>query len=261
LTVARAVVFTDLDGTALQHDTYQPGDVRSWISRLDAAGVVLVLCSNKTRAEQEWLRPFIGHTGPYSVENGGAVHIPGREPAVFGGDHATVRDATSAAAAKAGLTFRSYTDLGLEAVVELTGLHPSLARLAMRRQHSECGLIDDRSGALDPFRQLLSSSGLRLTEGRRMWTVHGNHDKGSTVRHVRTLFPDVPTMAIGDYLNDVPMLELVDRAFQLQLRPGTWADLGLAGVQRIPAPGPEGWALAAAQILYALGDRISGDGG
>ena len=67
------VVFSDLDGTLLDHYTYSFEDARPALGRLRAAGVPLVLCTSKTRAEIAPLRDALRNTHPFISENGGAV--------------------------------------------------------------------------------------------------------------------------------------------------------------------------------------------
>ena len=66
------LVATDLDGTLLDHDTYDHSPARPALEALRAAGVPLVLVTAKTRAEMRSLGPALGATAVV-VENGGAV--------------------------------------------------------------------------------------------------------------------------------------------------------------------------------------------
>jgi hypothetical protein len=74
------VVFTDLDGTLLDHATYSFGPARPALDALAAAGVPVVLCTSKTRAgPSTGDRP--SRHAPFVVENGGAVSSEGHGPA------------------------------------------------------------------------------------------------------------------------------------------------------------------------------------
>ena len=73
---APLVVFSDLDGTLLDHDTYSFDAARPALERLRVDGVPLILCTSKTRAEIAPLRRALGNTHPFISENGGAVFIP-----------------------------------------------------------------------------------------------------------------------------------------------------------------------------------------
>ncbi|MCG7852909.1 MAG: HAD hydrolase family protein, partial [Methanosarcinaceae archaeon] len=47
------VVFTDLDGTLIDHDTYSYKAARPALAALKKQGIPLIFCTSKTRAEIE----------------------------------------------------------------------------------------------------------------------------------------------------------------------------------------------------------------
>ena len=72
---SRVVIFTDLDGTLLDYYTYSCEVVKPLVARLKRAGIEVVLCSSKTRAEIEIYRKRLGLDTPFIAENGGAIFI------------------------------------------------------------------------------------------------------------------------------------------------------------------------------------------
>ena len=70
------VVFTDLDGTLLDHGTYSFEPARPGLEALLEAGIPLVFCTSKTRLETERWRRALANVHPFIVENGGAVYVP-----------------------------------------------------------------------------------------------------------------------------------------------------------------------------------------
>src|SRR5262249_3674385 len=73
---ARHLVFTDLDGTLLDHHTYSWAAAKEALAEIDRRRVPLILVTSKTRAELELLRRRMGHTHPFITENGGGIFIP-----------------------------------------------------------------------------------------------------------------------------------------------------------------------------------------
>jgi mannosyl-3-phosphoglycerate phosphatase family protein len=270
------VVFTDLDGTLLELERYDPEPAVPALHRLRRAGVPVVFCSSKTRAEQEELRERLGVSDPFIVENGSAVHLPGGGPGDGredgpgdGGDSgeeapqedeacirlgipvAEIRAALAEEAGRQGIRCQGYADLSLEEVVEETGLDPEAARRAATREWSETILRSSVAPDDPRFRRMvtaLGERGIRSSPGSRFHTLTGTGaDKGAAVRRLMERYRDergaVESIGIGDAANDVPMLAAVDRAYLVQRPDGSWAPVAVSGLHRLPAPGPEGWRL------------------
>ena len=73
----RYVVFTDLDGTLLDHETYSVRGAVSALDLLSRRQVEVVPVTSKTAAEiRKWMQHLM-LTGPYVSENGGGITIPG----------------------------------------------------------------------------------------------------------------------------------------------------------------------------------------
>jgi mannosyl-3-phosphoglycerate phosphatase len=254
-----AVLFTDLDGTFLDHDTYLPGPAAPALTPLAEAGVLVVACSAKTRAE---LRRLVDETGlppVFVAENGGAIvwwegfpdAPPGPETVLrIGRAYDEVRAGLQAAAAETGVRVEGYGDVSVDEIVERTGLDPAAAELARRREHTETFWITDG----DPARlgEGLARSGLRMVRGSRFWTVQGEHDKGDAVSAVLERLGRPLSFAVGDAPNDREMLGAVDHPMLVERQGGGWVGLELPGVETVPGIGPVGWVEAAARVLRRL---------
>jgi mannosyl-3-phosphoglycerate phosphatase len=70
------ILFSDLDGTLLDHDDYRWQAAGPALDRLKAARIPLVLNSSKTMAEIRALRDELGNTDPFIVENGAESVAP-----------------------------------------------------------------------------------------------------------------------------------------------------------------------------------------
>ena len=70
------VVFTDLDGTLLDHSTYSFAEAQPALALLKSKNVPLIFCTSKTRSEVEYWRGLLGNNHPFIVENGGAAFVP-----------------------------------------------------------------------------------------------------------------------------------------------------------------------------------------
>lgn len=266
------LVFTDLDGTLLDLESYDPGPARRAVSDLQAAGYPVVFCSSKTRAEQQAIRNDLGVTGPYIVENGSAIVNPGPPDAgtgagrdearshdsvtVLGRSRSEITSVLTAARRDLGLAFLTYEDLSLNQVAAITGLDRDAAGRAARREYSETILTPFvRSGDVDRLRAFLANHGLHMQCGGRFLTVTGSEaDKGAAVRVLhdrlggRSVHPQ--TVGIGDSENDTALLAACDRRFLVRRPDGSWFQSPeLSGVEFLEGTGPEGWCQMADRLL------------
>jgi mannosyl-3-phosphoglycerate phosphatase len=263
------VIFTDLDGTLLDRDTYSWEAARPALDRLRQQGVAWVLVTSKTRAEVEFWRRCLENEHPFIVENGGAAFVPlGYFPyAVRGGKR---RDAYEAfewgtpyeelvadlqrASRMSQCRVRGFHEMTPEEVANLCDLPLKQAVLAKQREYDEPFLIldPDRAGALAAA---IEEQGRQWTRGGRFWHILGANDKALAVEALSALFErgnaPVRTIGLGDGLNDASFLNVV--AAPVLIRSPQAAELKA----RVPhglvtdRPGPEGWNEA---VLALIGD-------
>lgn len=252
---APIVVVTDLDGTLLDHHTYEPGPAAPKVAALVAAGIPVVCCSAKTRAEQQVHRRELGIPGPFVVENGAAVLDDDGPIRVLGLDYAEVRDRLRRAAAALGVTVRGFGDMDVDEVAGRTGLAADAAERARDRDHTEPFVVAGDTDVVEAeLRDALRDVDLGLQRGARFWTASGPHDKGTAVTVLRRLYTvqyrERPLIyALGDAHNDAAMLAAADIAMLVQRPDGTWDDIDVAHLTRIDGAGPTGWVRAADSIL------------
>jgi len=152
----RFLIFTDLDGTLLDHDTYSFDRALPALRLLDKENIPLVINTSKSRAEIERCRSLLGNRHPFVSENGGGIFIPeGYFSRKFRYDRASdgylviepgtpreeLIDVLKSVADETGIRLRGISDMSLSEIMEATGLDEESARLAMERSYSEPFLI------------------------------------------------------------------------------------------------------------------------
>lgn len=268
------LVATDLDGTLLDRETYDYSPARPALEALRGAGIPLVLCSSKTRAEMEPLAAAIGAEGPLVVENGGAIVAPAgatgvwppwekrsgsRAVLVLGVERDRLLEELPGVARAAGVRVKPFFEMTVDEVVGLTRLPPDEAALAMQREYDEPFIVLDPPGR-DPevdarLDRAARGRGLRVTHGGRVHHLTGPSDKGQAVRAIVHGWPggiEGDVVGLGDAANDLPLLTAVSRPIVMPQPDGT-VDSTLAArlpaAERAPGPGPAGWAAAVLAVL------------
>lgn len=265
---SRLLVFTDLDGTLLDHDTYSFEPARPALRALEERGVPLILCTSKTKAETDRWRRALGNSHPFIVENGGGVFIPRGyfpfaaaggaeglpyEELVFGTPYQELRRVLADMRRRIDPSIRGFGDLTDEEVARLCGFSAEEARLAKEREYDEPFVVGDES-LFEAVEAAAGRAGLRIVKGGRFAHLLGSHDKGRAVAALRGLYEKARgpsrTVGLGDSLNDAPMLRAVDIPVIVG-KPGGGYDPGidLPGLVRAPGAGPEGWREAVLGIL------------
>lgn len=266
----RLLIFTDLDGTLLDHDSYTWQPAAAALARLAETGIPLILNSSKTAREIHALRRELCNRQPYIVENGGAVCIPGRyfpppaddantatdEVHSFGPRYALILQTLQDLRQAKHYPFEGFADFGVEGIMRTTGLNRQDAEQAGQRLCTEPLLWHGSAEELETFRRDLAAVGLQLVKGGRFLHVMGKSDKGSAMQWLTERFRrsdptrPVTTVALGDGQNDRPMLEAADIAVVIKPKHGTALQLEQHHNVIYPeAPGPAGWQEALDQIL------------
>ncbi|MCB1461099.1 MAG: HAD-IIB family hydrolase [Nitratireductor sp.] len=261
--MARLILFTDLDGTLLDHETYSCAPALPVLERLAGLGVPVVLASSKTATEIAALQNELGLSQwPAIVENGAGIVWPHAEGAVDeGGDmHVRIRAALDGMDPVMRSRFSGFSDWSVEEVARRTGLSLDAAARARQRKFSEPGVFAGDPGERGAFIKTLRALGLDARMGGRFLTIsQGATKAGRMAGVVERLGGDetAMTVALGDALNDVEMLEAADLGVVVA-NPSHAPLPALRGeddgrIIRTVLPGPAGWAQAVGDILDRQG--------
>ncbi|UYO73805.1 HAD-IIB family hydrolase [Halomonas qinghailakensis] len=259
------LVVTDLDGSLLDHHSYDFSPAKPWLARLKQLGVPVIPVTSKTRAELIPLREALGLTAtPFIAENGAVIGLPpgwcharldrpgnGLDGVVVkqtGVDSGFIRARLNVWRKRLNIRFTRMGDLSLQQVMELTGLDKTRAKAARQREGSEPFIWEDSEAALETFRIALQGDGLELTQGGRFWHVMGRlSDKGGAVEWLIKRFTALRgsqplTLGLGDGPNDITMLETVDQAVVIRGCHALNVEPQNSVLYRTHATGPTGWA-------------------
>ena len=249
------IVFSDLDGTLLDHDTYSFQDASNAIDILKTHNIPLILCTSKTRAEIEYFKNKLGNNHPFISENGGAIFIPKEYFSTqflfqkntknyyvieLGTSYRTLRKYIKILKGKYDI--KSFADMSVKKVAEETNLDLKKASLAKNRDYSIPFKILKNEQTEDILKEIANYE-LQVTRGGRYYHLIGTNSKGSAVKILSYIFKkefDEPfkSIGIGDSENDFPMLDVVDIPYLVMKPDNTYASSEYFHANGI---GPVGW--------------------
>ncbi len=262
MTTRKLVIFTDLDGTLLDRNTYSFEPAQPALHLIQQKEIPLVLSSSKTRAEIESYRKELDNGHPFISENGGAVFIPkdyfsfrfpyDRETDWFfvlelGISYPRIIEILDSIKKETGISMKGFSDLTEKEISSLCALDLKKAEWAKMREYDEPFIIEGGEKKIEIVKRKIEEKGMTYAWGGRFHHLLGKNDKGKAVEMLKALygrhFFSIFTVGIGDSLNDLPMLSVVDRPIFLKeeesVSPGALSPIRDCTI--IHGTGPQAW--------------------
>jgi mannosyl-3-phosphoglycerate phosphatase len=271
MTTPKLVIFTDLDGTLLDRDTYSFGPAEPALRMTKIKNIPLVFTSSKTRAEMEIYRKKLENDHPFIPENGGAVFIPKgyfsfpypydrglKEYSVLelGTFYFQIIEVLESIKKETGIRIRGFSDLSEKEISSLCGLSLEEAELAKKREYDEPFLIEGEEKEIEIVKRKIEEKGMNYVWGGRFHHILGKNDKGKAVEILKELYENqffsISTVGIGDSLNDLPMLSAVDHPIFLKEKESVSPSIPLKNVTCVEGTGPRAWN----EAILSLVNRI-----
>jgi len=272
--MSRFLIFSDIDNTLVQSyiarnremihsDGY--GDIKKVIRILSENQIPLVLCSTKTRKEQDKIRNDLDIVDPYIVENGGAIIVPknyfpfdldefgletkeidGNMTLELGKSYEQIITILNDIRNKFHIRFNCVSDFSITQLANKVGISVEGATLMASREYSETILEIDFVNRVE-FERALIERNLIMAQGTRYITVSARHDKGCAVSILKNLFykkyknEKIQVIAIGDAINDITMFENVDQAFLVRNIFNQYTPMEINNLTRVKGIAQDGW--------------------
>ena len=276
MTAKQVLIFSDLDGTLLDHFTYESTEALSTIEQLNFAEIPIVLTTSKTLVEVTKIQSDLTIDSPLIVENGAAIFIPKNTFKVQPVDTTNYGkywvksfclprqhwlDVMAKAPEKFNSLYKGFSSMTIDELADLTGLTKENAMLAKDREYGEPIHWTGDETLKNEFIQYLTENGATILQGGRFIHVGGESDKGKALnwltQQYKTYFhfETVSTIALGDGNNDIAMLEAADFAVQIKSPVHQFPELSRTkNIIQTEKYGPAGWAEA---LQGLLGSQLS----
>ena len=267
----RIIIFTDLDGTLLDHDDYSYEAALPSLKRIKEEEIPLIITTSKTRREVEWVQRRMGIGGPFIVANGGGIFVPassglkginggerkGRYTFIrLGKSYREIRELFGKIASR--FAIKGFGDMTIAEIAALTDLSEKEAGRASLREFTE-PFLTRNDGDISAIEKYALSMGVKVAKGGRFYHLTDvNQDKGAAVRKIIDIYKSnwrpaiVSSIGIGDSENDLPMLEEVDIPVYIPNPQSSHQAFSLPGLVRAKEPGSRGWNRAVESILNRI---------
>lgn len=256
------IVVTDLDGTLLDHTTYQFEAARPALNYLDRFHIPLILSSSKTAAEIRDICKQLNNHHPFIIENGAGIVIPEADDSykkiTLGVERELILNILNKLRTELGFSYTGFADMRVEEVVALTGLSKEQARKARKRDFTEPLLWQGDDMQWRQFCTELERRGLSVTRGGRFIHISGSTDKGKALQWLKNYFAEqrgcpIRVLALGDSENDKAMLEHADYSVIIRSHFHALPEIKARNLLISEEYGPEGWNNCVIQLLNKLG--------
>ena len=265
----KLLVFTDLDGSLLDHYSYSFAAAQSMLELLELHAIPVIPVTSKTCAELLSLREDLNNHHPFIVENGAAVFIPtdyfqtlpagctqinGFNCFQFSKPRAAWQSLLKEYASEFSEEFVTFEQAGVKGIIEMTGLDQASATLANDRDFSEPLRWLGSEERKHMFIRQLEEMGATVLQGGRFLHITGGCDKGKALRWLTEQYQrenpqsQYTTLAAGDSHNDVAMLEASDLAVLINSPVHKPPVIQHAQILKTDAYGPQGWSDAIKQL-------------
>lgn len=253
--IQSAIIFTDLDGTLLNHSDYSYDSAKFILNFIKENEIPLIIATSKTKNEVIELQKYLGISTPFIVENGGGIIFhkkDGYEDMELGYNYQYIRDCFKKYAKK--YKIRGFGDMGIEEIMTLTGLPFKQSKEAKSRLFSEPFVLENEND-FTALKKLANSDDLDIVKGGRFYhLITLNQDKSVAVKKLIKLYETnnqkkYHSIALGDSANDLGMLQAVDTAVLIPQIDNSYIKCDIKNIKKAPFPGPDGWNIALREIF------------
>ena len=264
----KLIVFTDLDGTLLDHHTYCFEAALPAIARLKKNDINLILTTSKTIAEVEDIKNALGIEDPCIVENGSVIYtgnsrfsqrILGSQNKIFGKSYKEICLFIEQLPFEVRQYICGFYDMSVDEVAASTNLTTEQAKKSKDRLASEPFLWTGSEEAFTFLKVLLKDADLSLLQGGRFYHILSKIDKAQAISwfmeqvRKKDKVNDYQVCTLGDGPNDVKMLEQADIGVVIATPTGNFVSVKGDHIIFSQHTGPQGWCDEMNKIMDQMG--------
>ena len=250
----QVIIFTDLDGSLLDKETFNFDLIKNYINELISSGIIIIPNSSKTKAELLNFNKENNLNLCFISENGSNIHglnlLNDKLPINISlsrskNDIYKIFDKSLSHNFKQKITF--ILDLNIEDQAKILGLPLDKIILAMERKHSIPILFSGNEIEKNKFIKNIEDIGLSVQTGGRIMNICDNVNKSKAMLKTLELISkkiddDIITIGVGDNHNDIEMLKNTNYPCLVKNSNFDSSLINIDNLIRSNEPSPKGWA-------------------
>ena len=247
------VIFTDLDGSVLDRDTFEFDNIKNYIKKLISSGVHIIPNSSKTESEIIDFNQDLGENLAYISENGSVINGLNLLNSNFPSKIILSREKDELIKIFKNIVpenlqnkCKFISTLPKKNQINIFGLTEIKLKKALDRKYTEPFLFEGSKKEKKDLSKILKKNSLTIQEGGRLINLCDNVNKVKSMNKVLKIYKkiqsNIKVIAVGDNYNDLDMLKNSDLpclVFNDQFKED---QINIDNLIISNKPSPEGWA-------------------
>ena len=250
----KILIFTDLDGSLLDKETFKFDVIKDYFKELVRNGIIIIPNSSKSEAELLDFNEQNNLDLSFITENGSSIHglnkihqnLP--DKIIIS---RTIDEIRNIYEENISLDFKNKTthilELEIEVQQKILGLPLDKIKLAIKRDHSLPIKFNGTEIEKYEFTKILKNSGLTIQTGGRIMNVCDNVNKSIAMSKAlqlirKQLDDEIITIGVGDNENDIEMIKQTDYPCLVQNDNFDSSLINIDNLIKSSEPSPLGWA-------------------
>ena len=267
-------IFTDLDGSLLNHNNFEFKEIKNFILNCIKNGIKIIPNTSKTKSEIQVFLDQLGQNLPFIVENGAAIHNLNLVQTEFKFKNNSLVFSRSVSEileifkknipAEFQKSCLFLKDMSSTEQMKILGLNKKYLPFALNRDCSIPLVFDGSKELVNEFTSLLKKIGLKLHEGGRIYNICDDCSKGKAMTTLikklkNELNLNSYTIVIGDSPNDISMLNVSDQPCIIPLpNKNNLCHLIDQNIIRASKSAPQGWEEVVRASLKKINFELEG---
>ena len=249
----KTLIFTDLDGSLLDRDTFKFDEIKDYLKKLLSKGIFIIPNTSKTEKEILEFNNELGSNLPYISENGAAINgldllnsnLP-KELILSRDKNNLINIFKKSVPENLQNKCKWLSEMNKKKQSLIFGLEDERLKMALDRKYTIPFIFEGNKNEKNKLFKIVKNKGLALQEGGRVINLTDKVNKAKAlqvfVRFFKKNNKEVKTIAVGDNYNDFDMLKTSDFPCLVFNDKFTLDEIPIKNLIITNKPSPEGWA-------------------